>query len=161
MHATIERTAIQLWDAKSVRMALVEAFRVLHAVEGRVGHKRLKAAWPEYMLEPIDIAEQRLAGNIHKGRLKALIKPTSLQISRMETVLLGSGDTPGWLNGAVRAYPEHRWVLIADVQGQAKRYSGREIARWLGMPEATFRLQRNFAADIIARQLNRVGVSRW
>lgn len=161
MQATLERTTTRLWDAKSVRMALVDAFRVLHAVEGRVGHKRMKAAWPEYMLDPTDIAEQRLAGNIHQGRLKALIKPTALQISRMETVLLGSGNIPGWLNGAVKAYPDHRHVLIAAVQGQARRYSGRDVSKWLGMPEATFRLHRDFAADIIARQLNRAGVQSW
>lgn len=161
MHAILERTTTRLWDAKSVRYALAEAFRVLHAMEGRVGHKRMKAAWPDYMLEPIDIAEQRLAGNIHQGRLKALIKPTALQISRMEIVLLGSGTTRGWLNGAVKAYPDHRQVLIAAVRGQAKRYSGRDVAKWLGMPEATFRLHRDFAADIIAKQLNRSGVSQW
>lgn len=121
----------------------------------------MKAAWPEYMLEPIDIAEQRLAGNIHQGRLKAIIKPTALQISRMETVLLGSGGMPGWLNGAVKAYPDHRRVLIAAVRGQARRYSGREVAKWFGMPEATFRLHRDFAADIIARQLNRAYLGAW
>lgn len=157
----LDRPQAQQWDAKGVRSALAEAFRVLHAIEGRVGHSRVRAAWPEYMLEPIDIAEQRLAKNIHQGRLRAIIKPTSLQISRMETVLLGTGDMPGWLNGAVKGYPDHRRVLIAAVQGQAKRYSGREVARWLGMPEATFRLHRDFGADIIARHLIRAGVDRW
>lgn len=161
MHATIERTATRLWDAKSVRMALAEAFRVLNAVQGRVGHKRMKAAWPEYMLEPIDIAEQRLAGNIHQGRLKAIIKPTAIQISRMETVLLGSNGMPGWLNGPVKAYPEHRRILIVAVKAQAKRYSGRDVAKWLGMPEATFRHHRDFAAATIAKQLNRAGLAPW
>jgi hypothetical protein len=161
MHAVLDRTTTKQWDAKSVRQALAEAFRVLNAVQGRVGHKRMKAAWPEYMLEPIDIAEQRLAGNIHQGRLKAIIKPTALQISRMEIVLLGSGGMPGWLNGAVKAYPDHRQVLIAAVQGQARRYSGRDVAKWLGMPEATFRLHRDFAAATIAKQLNRAGLASW
>ncbi|RDE07718.1 hypothetical protein [Pelagibacterium lacus] len=161
MHAALDRTTMKQWDARSVRFALADAFRVLSAIEGRVGHKRMKAAWPEYMLEQIDIAEQRLAKNIHQGRLKAVIKPNALQISRMETVLLGSGGMPGWLNGAVKAYPEHRQVLIAAARGQAKRYSGREVARWLGMPLTTFQRNRDFAASHIARQLNAQGVELW
>ncbi|WMT90130.1 hypothetical protein [Pelagibacterium sp. H642] len=161
MHATLERTTTKQWDAKSVRMALVDAFRVLHAVESRPGHRRVRAAWPEYMLEPIDIAEQRLAGNIHQGRLKALIKPTALQISRMETVLLGRDGMPPWLNGAVKAYPEHRRILIVAVKAQAKRHSGREAARWLGLPLTTFQRHRDFAADVVAKQLNAKRVERW
>ena len=149
------------WDAKSVRYALAEAYRVLHASEGRVGHKRVKAAWPAHQLEPADVAEQRLAGNIHHGRMKAIIKPSALDISRMEIVLLGANGMPGWLNGAVTAYAEHRSVLIAAVEGQAKRYSGRDVAKWLGMPETTFRLHRDFAANIIARQLNRASIPLW
>lgn len=149
------------WDAKSVRDALADAYRVLYASGGRVGHKPIKAAWPSYQLEPIDIAEQRLAGNIHHGRMKAIIKPNAIEISRMEIVLLGANGMGPWLNGAVTAYPDHRYVLIAAVEGQAKRYSGRDVARWLGMPEATFRLHRDFAASIIAKQLNRAGVPAW
>jgi hypothetical protein len=149
------------WNAKSVRMALADAYRVLHACEGRVGHKRVKAAWPEYQLEPADVAEQRLAGNIHQGRMKAMIKPTALDISRMEIALLGAGNMPPWLNGAVTAYPEHRGVLIAAVEAQAKRYSGRDVAKWLGMPLTTFQRHRDFAAALIAKQLNAAGVVVW
>eukprot|EP00873_Tetraselmis_striata_P030361 jgi/Tetstr1/450625/TSEL_037661.t1 len=149
------------WDAKSVRMALADAFRVLHAVESRPGHKRIKAAWPEYMLEPIDIAEQRLAGNIQQGRMKAVIKPNAIQISRMETVLLGRDGMPPWLNGAVKAYPEHRRILIVAVKAQAARHSGRTVAGWLHMPESSFRASRDFAAAQIAKQLNRAGVEPW
>lgn len=149
------------WTAKAVRGALADAYRVLNACEGRVGHKRVKAAWPSYQLEPIDIAEQKLAGNIHHGRMKAMIRPTSWDITRMEMILLGANGMPPWLNGAVTAYPEHRGVLIAAVMAQAKRYSGREVAGWLGMPEATFRLHRDFAAGLIAKQLDKAGVPVW
>lgn len=157
----LDKAKTTQWTAKAVRDALAEAYRVLNACEGRVGHKRVKAAWPSYQLEPIDIAEQRLAGNIHHGRLKAMIKPTALDISHMEIVLLGANGMPGWLNGAVTAYPEHRGILIAAAEAQAKRYSGRDVARWLGMAESTFRLHRDFAANIIAKQLNRAGVPIW
>lgn len=157
----LDRPSKLAWDAKSVRGALADAFRVLEAVEGRVGQKRVKAAWPEYMLEPADIAEQRLARNIHQGRMKAIIKPSSLEIARMEIVLLGHGNMVGWLNGSVRAYPEHRKVLIVASRGRAKRYSGRDIAKWLGMPESSFRAHRDFAAAIIAKQLNKAEIGVW
>lgn len=157
----LDKAKTKGWDAKSVRMALADAYRVLNACEGRVGHKRVKAAWPEYQLEPIDIAEQRLAGNIHHGRMKAMIKPTALDVSRMEIVLLGANGMPGWLNGAVKAYPEHRGILIAAVVSQAKRYSSREVAGWLGLPLTTFQRHRDFAAAAIAKQLNAAGVPVW
>lgn len=149
------------WDAKSVRYALAEAYRVLHACEGRVGHKQVRAAWPAHQLEPADVAEQRLAGNIHHGRMKAIIKPNALDITRMEIVLLGANGMPPWLNGAVMAYPDHRSVLIAAVEGQARRYSGRDVAKWLGMPLTTFQRHRDFAAGLIAKQLNAAGVRSW
>lgn len=157
----LDKAKTKGWTAKAVRDALADAYRTLNACEGRVGHKRVKAAWPEYQLEPTDIAEQRLAGNIHHGRMKAMIKPTALDISRMEIVLLGAGGMPAWLNGAVTAYPDHRGVLIAAVMAQAKRYSGRTVAGWLGMPESSFRAHRDFAAGLIAKQLDRAGVATW
>lgn len=157
----LEKATTMEWGTKPVRYALADAYRVLYASAGRVGHKPVKAAWPSYQLEPADIAEQRLAGNIHHGRMKAIIKPSALDITRMEIVLLGTAVMPAWLNGAVTAYPDHRYVLIAAVEGQAKRYSGRDVAQWLGMPEATFRLHRDFAASIIAIQLNRTGIRVW
>lgn len=164
----LDKATTKQWDAKLVRSALADAFRVLDATTGRVGHKRLKAAMPEYEYDQSDIAEQRLmeveaqrkGETTMRRRLAAKIKPSSWDISRSDMVLFGAGQHKPWLR-MVSAYPEHRAVLIAAVKGQAKRYSGRDVAKWLGMPEATFRLRRDFAADVIAKQLNRTGVQVW
>ena len=123
---------------------------------------------PEYEYDQSDIAEQRLmeveaqrkGETTMRKRLVAKIKPSSWDISRSDMVLFGMGQHRPWLR-MVSAYPEHQAVLIAAVKGQAKRYSGRDVAKWLGMPEATFRLRRDFAADVIAKQLNRSGLPVW
>jgi hypothetical protein len=164
----LDKATTKQWDAKLVRCALADAFRVLDATTGRVGHKRLKAAMPEYEYDQSDIAEQRLmeveaqrkGETTMRKRLVAKIKPSSWDISRSDMVLFGMGQHRPWLR-MVSAYPEHQAVLIAAVKGQAKRYSGRDVAKWLGMPEATFRLRRDFAADVIAKQLNRSGLPVW
>lgn len=136
------------WTAKSVRVALADAYRVLSATGGRVGHKRLKTAWPAHAS---DYPEPKTP----------MRRPSSIEISRMEIVLLGSSQMGPWLNGAIMGYPEHRDLLITSSMWQALRYSGREIADKLGMPESTYRSQRDFAAGIIARQLNNAGVKPW
>jgi hypothetical protein len=164
----LEKAKTKGWDAKLVRCALADAFRVLDATTGPVGHRRLKAAMPDYEYSAADIAEQRMmeveaqrkGETTMRKRLVAKIKPTSLEISRSDLVLFGMGGQKAWLK-LCAAYPEHRRVLIAAAKGQAKRYKGREIARWIGMPESTFRAHRDFAADIIAKQLNRAGVAVW
>jgi hypothetical protein len=164
----LEKATVKQWNAKMVRHALADAFRVLDATTGPVGHKRLKAAMPDYEYSESDIQEQRLmeveaqrkGETTVRKRLVAKIKPSSWEISRSDQVLFGTTRHRAWLK-LVNAYPEHKAVLIAAAKGQARRYSGREVAKWLGMPEATFRLHRDFAADIIAKQLNRAGVPTW
>ena len=95
-----------------------------------------------------------------RSRLAVKIKPNSHEIARSDVVLFGDKGQKAWLKLAA-AYPEHRAVLIAAVLGQAKRYSGRDVAKWLGMPLATFQRHRDFAAGVIAAHLNRIGVETW
>ncbi len=156
------------WTAKSVRDALADAFRVLDATTGPVGHRRLKAAMPDYEYDEADLQEQRLMEvemqrqgyTTLRRRLVAKIKPSSWDISRSDMVLFGNGHHRPWLR-LVAAYPEHQAVLIAAAKGQARRYSGREVAKGLGMPHSTFQRYRDFAADVIAVHLNRMGVKPW
>ena len=164
----IDRPQTKTWDAKSVRDALAMAFRVLNATTGPVGHKRLKAAMPDYEYSPSDIAEQKLmevtaqakGETTMRKRLLARIKPSSHEISRSDLVLFGKGDQKAWLK-LVNAYPDHKRILIAAVKGQSRGLSGRRVAERLQMPESSFRLHRDFAADIIAKHLNKCGLERW
>lgn len=164
----LEKAKTKGWDAKLVRHAMADAFRVLDATAGRVGHKRLKAAMPDYEYSEADLQGQRMmeveaqakGETTMRRRLLARVKPNSLEISRSDMVLFGIGDQKAWLQ-LVAAYPEHRQVLIAAVRGQAKRFSGRDVAKWLGMPHSTFQRHRDFAAGVIAKQLNEKGVLPW
>lgn len=164
----LDKATTKEWTAKSVRDALADAFRVLDATTGPVGHKRLKAAMPSYEYDQSDIAEQRLmeveaqrkGETTMRKRLVAKIKPSSWDISRSDVVLFGLGHQRPWLR-LVSAYPDHQAVLIAAVKGQARRYSGRDVAKWLGMPHSTFQRHRDFAADVIAVHLNRMGIKPW
>lgn len=148
------------WTAEGVRKALAEAYRVLSASEGRVGHKRLKAAWPEHAVEWEDLLAQQQHKTMRKTMLPRL-RPTAMQIYHMEIVLLGTAKRPPWLNGAVRSYPSGRKMLMASVMGAAHRYSGRQICEAFFWSESTFRWKRDRAAAIIAEELNRAEVPVW
>lgn len=148
------------WTAEDVRRALAEAYRVLSASEGRVGHKRLKAAWPEHVVEWDDLVAQVQ----HKTMRKTMppkLRPTSIQIQRMEIALIGTRHMPPWLNGRVTSYPTGRKMLMASVMGSAHRYSGRQICEAFYWAEVTFRRHRDRAAAIVAQELNEAGVSVW
>jgi hypothetical protein len=165
---TLDRPKTRQWDAKSVRDALAQAFRVLNATTGPVGHKRLKAAMPDYEYSKADIQEQKLmeveaqrkGETTVRKRLLARIKPNSHEISRSDLVLFGKGDQKAWLK-LVSAYPDHRRILIAAAKGQARGLSGRKVAERLGMPLATFQRHRDFAAGLIAKHLNEREIEAW
>lgn len=152
--------AAKTWTPEGVKKALSEAYRVLSASEGRVGHKRLKAAWPEHAVEWEDL----LAQQQHKTTRKTMIprlRPTSVQIARMEMILLGYRSTPAWLNGKVMGFPTGRKMLIAAAMAAAHRYSGRQVCEAFGWAESTYRWRVERAAAIVAEELNRNGVEAW
>lgn len=153
-------TSTIIWDADRVRSALARAYRVLNASEGRVGHRKLRAAWPEHSVEWEDL----LAQQEHKTTRRTeapRIRPSSIDIARMEMVLLGAGRMPAWLNGRVRSYPTGRNMLVASVMAASHRYSGRQLCEAFGWVETTFRRQRDKAAAIIADELNSRSVAAW
>lgn len=142
------------WTPKGIIEAVTYAYKVLDATESKPGHRsrHLKAAWPEYDLD-------------FKRPMKGRVRPDSFEIERMEIILLGSQSDgvrrPGWLNGRLMNFPEIRAVLIAACYGAAFRYSARQVAEHIGLPEATFRWQRNRAAQILADELNTSRLLKW
>lgn len=153
-------TSTITWDAERVRRALARAYRVLNACEGRVGHRKLRAAWPEHAVEWEDLIAQQEHKTTRKTEAPR-IRPTSIDIARMEMVLLGTREMPAWLNGRVRSYPTGRKMLICSVMAAAHRYSGRQVCEAFGWAEATFRWQRDKAAAIVAEELNAIGMGAW
>ena len=156
----LDRSNITPWTAESVRRSLSEAYRVLNATVGRVGHKRLVAAWPEHYVEWEDLLAQQQHKTTRKTEAPRL-RPSSIQIERMEMVMLGSRGMPAWLNGRVRSYPSGRKMLLVASMAASHRYSGRQVCEAFGWAEATYRWQRDRAAGIVADELNDIGIGAW
>ncbi len=157
---------LENWNAKAVRKELAFAFRVLHATTGKVGHKALKAAMPDYQYSTADLNEQYLAEveASKKGEPTMLntprLRPSSEQIARSHDVLLGSGPVRPWLRMA-DDYPIHRDFLIEAVLAAARGMGDRSLCRDRGWNLSTFQRYRDHAAGVIATQLNRIGIKPW
>ena len=140
------------WTVEGVRKAIAEAYRVLNGSEGRVGPKGLKAAMPDFELE-------------YKRPMKARERFGSMEIWHADLVMIGGTvdgkQRPSWLNGRLLNFPDRRAILIAACYGASMRYSARQMAEILRMPEATFRWQRDWAAGIVVTELNLAKVEPW
>lgn len=157
---------LEAWDVKSVRKELAFAFRVLHATTGKVGHKALKAAMPEYEYSKADMNEQYLAEveASRKGEQTLMntprLRPSSEQIERSHIVLLGTTRLRPWLQLA-DGYPMHRDFLVEAVLAASRGKGDRSLCRDRGWNLSTFQRYRDHAAQVIATHLNRVGIRPW
>lgn len=153
-----------LWTPALVKSALVEAHQVLSDTTDRVGPARLRAAWPEYYRDWGDLIAQAENGVKPKNRIYR--RRSSLDIQRMEIVLLGARDRfgvmqPAWLNGSVTSYERPRKCLIAWVMCQHHGVTEKALCERNQWPLATFRRHKDFAAGVIAQNLNAGGVEVW
>jgi hypothetical protein len=156
------------WDAKGVRQAIAKAIRVIEATAGRVGHKQLKAAMPDYQYSVADLAEQlqaeveakRQGETTMHDRLASRVPPSAIDISRADLVLFGDKVNRPWLR-MIEAYPEHRATLIRACWAAAWGMSSRRLCREMGWNLSTFQRHRDFAAELIATHLNRAKVVPW
>lgn len=154
----------ELWTAKLVKDALVEAFEVYRYSVGRVGPRGGKAAWPEHYREWGDLIAQAEIGGTDLVRRRR--RPSSLDVQRADMVLIGWTDSAGvrhapWLNGWLVAHERPRKALVAWVMCKHHGVTEKalcERARW---PLATFKRHRDFAAGRIAHNLNLLGVQVW
>lgn len=159
---------LENWNAKAVRKELAFAFRVLHATTGRVGHKALKAAMPDYEYSAADLNEQYLAEVEAKRRgettmreqLVTRFRPSSEEIERAHAALLGSKLMRPWLRLA-DDYPLHRDFLVEAVLAAARGIGDRALCRDRGWNLSTFQRYRDHAAGVIATHLNRLGIKPW
>lgn len=156
----LDRPETTLWTPHAVRDAMAEAFRVLSATEGRVGHRRVRAAWPDYAHEWEDLIAQQEHKTFKRTRQPRFI-PSSHQIAHMEIVLLGKGDMPAWPNGPLKGYRNARNALIASSMARAIGYSERQVCEAKGWALTTHRRHRDKGAVFVANWLNRQGVRTW
>ncbi|WP_108461367.1 hypothetical protein [Devosia naphthalenivorans] len=159
--ADVEASAT-LWTPQAVIRALIDSFAVLSVTTGRVGPKKMKAFWPEYHADLADLAD-RMEAKPAKWRVKR--RPSSVEVSRMEMVLLGWTDAKGshsaWLNGNLMAYERPRLCLVAFIIAKSRGMTEVALCRQLGWSLATFKRHKLAAAKMIAVRLNASKVACW
>lgn len=146
-----------------VASAYVRALIVLRAIPTRIGPRGDRAFWPE-------TADEDGYGNDDEPRLR----PRRDEITQAEIALIGFEDKehrkhPGWLNGALVAYPDQRrtfsrWAVWASHGKRDKdgvTMTEEDFAGRLHMSESSLRRQREFAAETIAKTLNAAGLPAW
>lgn len=148
----------ELWTPKLVRDALVDAFRMLRKIGGRVGPAHVKAAWPEFQsFDPGDVAneEQRRKAEQRNSEYR-----TRMNVTRMEMVLLGAEGLPPWMD-LVREAPDLQRTLRIFTNAELRGESAKELCTSRGWTYTTALTHRDRAAGIIAQRLNAARVPVW
>lgn len=153
----------ELWTPKLVKDALVDAFRMLNRVGGRVGPAGLKAYWPEYAVEAGDFFEQSVAGTLRQQRAPRAAYLTRMTVTRMEAIFTGWKDDKGvnhvgWLGGPLNQAPDLRRRLLDWVHAELRGETTVELCQRRKLSLASFKRHRDRAAGIIAHRLNVLGV---
>lgn len=147
----------ELWTVKTVKEALVDAFRLLRSTAGRVGPAAMRGYWPEFQNNADDYADERT---------KVSPYHTRMTVTRMEMVLTGwrdddGKDHEGWLRGPLGEAPELRSKLEAWVFAELRGEAAKELCLRKKWPLATFKRHRDRAAGVIAIRLNTLGFQVW
>lgn len=155
-----------LWTPPHVKKALVDAYRMLRRVGGRVGPADLKAFWPEYRLDQGDFVEQAISGTLKQNRAPAVSYETRMTVTRMEQCLLGWKDEDGrthaaWMAGPLLDLPREREKLLAWVQAELRGEHFKDLCIRKHWALATAKRHRDTAAGLIAHRLNLIGVEVW
>lgn len=154
----------ELWTAKSVKVVLVDSYRMLKRVGGRVGPAGMKAAWPDYQVEAGDFVQQSLNKTLKTPKIAATYS-SDMTVTRMEMVLCGwtdeGTDHPAWMAGNLLAVPDLRDKLLAWIRAEVRGESFSDLCRRKHWALATAKRLRDRAAFMIADRLNRAGVVPW
>lgn len=154
----------ELWTPKLVKDALVDAFRMLRRVGGRVGPAQARAYWPEFQIDQADFMEQSIAGTL-KEKPSPPAYRTRMSVTRMEHVLFGwrddLGDHPAWLAGPLLEAEDLRYKLVQWVHSELREESTTDLCLRKGWALASFKRHRDRAAGVIAIRLNKANVPIW
>lgn len=156
----------ELWTPPLVKKALVDAFRMLRRVGGRVGPADLKAFWPEYRLDQGDYVEQAISGTLKQNRPPAASYETRITVTKMEACLLGWTDDdwkthPAWLAGPLLDLPREREKLVAWIQAELRGENFKDLCERKRWALSSAKRHRDTAAGIIAHRLNSAKVEVW
>lgn len=153
----------ELWTPERVKKAMLDAFRMLRRVGGRVGPAGDQAYWPEFQNNPNDYADEE------RQRRKAEQRQeyeTRMNATRMDMVLLGWRDADGvdhaaWLLGPLMATPDYREKLAVWIKAELRGEALADLCYRKGWVRSTFVRHVTRAAAMIADRLNRAGVEVW
>lgn len=160
------------WDEKLVKAHLIQAFVVLYDTTGRVGPGKVNTYWPDYTLNPVEKADQLLAGTNSIGRMRARIPRSVREIGRMENALIGFRDPRGdehrgWLSAFLESHQGARTCLgiyvtkTAEAEIRNRPFKQKGFCNHIGLAYSTYRRRRDDGAQIIAGKLDLLGVSPW
>lgn len=160
------------WTPELVKAALVDAFECDYDIGGRVGPKMYGTAMPDYLPDSRDMWWQLSSGSNKVGRMRAKVQRRSVEISRMEIILLGHRDMtgkdfPNWLGGYLRGMEGPRNCLEAHAVNSAywnvrgKSFDAKRFCKRIGWNYHTYRSRRDRGAAIIAVRLNEIGLQPW
>ena len=154
------RSDRQLWTPRLVRNAMPEALRIFRAIPSRIGPTDLSAM-------SLDVTDGYFEEDDRP-------RPTRIEITRAEYVLVGFPDEdgrmrPAWLNGAIQGYPDQqrtlsRWAVWASYGKRDREgvpQTEEEFARDLRMSLSTMKRYVDFGAMTIAQGLNEAGLQVW
>lgn len=148
----------EIWTPKLVRNALVDAYRMLSRIGGRVGPARVKAYWPEFQsFDPGDTVNEE---ERRRAERRGSEYRTRMNATRMEAVLLGANGLPPWLE-LVREAPDLQRTLRIFIGAELRGESAKELCIHHGWTYTTALTYRDRAAGIIAQRLNTAKVEVW
>lgn len=148
----------ELWTPKLVRDALVDAYRMLRKIGGRVGPRGYTAYWPEF--QSFDAGDTVNEEQRRRAEQRSTEYRTRMNATRMEMVLIGAGGLPPWLD-LVREAPDLQRTLQIFIGAELRGESAKELCIHHGWTYTTALTYRDRAAGIIAQRLNTVGVDVW
>lgn len=142
-----------LWDGKSVRLAMVQAWTIEEAIGGSWKPKGDKGFWPE-MIDEYPIWARPSAKEKKKTVWKAY------EISRKDIVLYGNSLVDPWPR-LLNNEPGYKRCLMLSVFWDARKIYAKSECLKKRLPYSTFRRQRDAGADRIATILNNAGIPAW
>lgn len=147
-----------LWTPKLVRDVMIDAYRMLARVGGRVGPARVKAYWPEFQsFDPGDTVNEEAR---RKAEQRSTEYRTRMTVTRMEAVLLGTDGLPPWME-LLKEAPDLQKTLRIFISAELRGESAKELCLHQGWTYTSALTWRDRAAGIIAQRLNVAKVDVW
>lgn len=151
----------ELWTPKLVKIASLDAFRMIGRAVGRVTPRADPAFWPEFQNNPDDYADGEAQERWAERRPKYEMRMTIERMNMVFGLRTPPGPADNWFAGPLLAVPEYRRKLLEWIRAELRGRNFTEVCRRRKWVYTTACSQRDRAAAIIARRLNTAGEEVW